>query len=85
MISRDERPNNIEKVDLLFKFQWTLQMAVSILHRGSGLLLFIGIPVFLYLLAESLASQARYDEVVALLQSPLVKLIVWALISALIY
>lgn len=56
---------------------------MSILHRASGLLMFLVIPVLLYLLDHSLRSAEDFAEVTALFQSVWVRLllipIIWAL------
>lgn len=44
MLKIDNRPHNNEKLNLLFNFQWTFQMAVSIVHRGTGIIIFLFIP-----------------------------------------
>ncbi|BCR24726.1 succinate dehydrogenase, cytochrome b556 subunit [Aquipseudomonas alcaligenes] len=51
----------------------------------SGVILFLGIIVMLFALDKSLASEEGFAEVKACLTSPLAKLIVWGLLSALLY
>ena len=58
---------------------------VSIFHRVSGALLFVGLIAFLYLLELSLASEAGYSRAGELLGSPLAKLLVIASIWALLH
>lgn len=48
---------------------------VSILHRVSGILLFIAIPFLLYLLQGSLSSAADFAAYQAVIAHPLVKLL----------
>ncbi len=55
----------------------------SILHRISGVLLFLAIPVSLWLLQASLSGAARFDQVVERLHHPLAMLLVLALLWAL--
>jgi len=57
----------------------------SILHRVSGVALFFATPLLLWMLQSSLASRESFAELQAILGSPLVKLVVWALIAALLY
>lgn len=56
---------------------------ISILHRVSGLLLFLLLPLFLYLFGQSLASQEAYDSIARhspfLLKSA-VFFVAWALV-----
>ena len=58
---------------------------VSILHRISGFLLFIGLIAFLYLLDLSLASESGYARAGELLGNPAAKLLVIASIWALLH
>jgi succinate dehydrogenase / fumarate reductase, cytochrome b subunit len=57
---------------------------VSILHRISGALLFLGLIGFLFLLDMSLASESGYARVGEWMRAPVVKLLaiasVWALL-----
>lgn len=56
---------------------------MSILHRVSGLLLFLFIPFVLYLLQLVLSGEAGYQRAVDLLSSPLLKLICFVLLWSL--
>jgi len=58
---------------------------VSILHRVSGALLFLGLIGFLYLLDASLSSESGYARAGDLLSHPLAKLLVIASIWALLH
>jgi len=58
---------------------------VSIFHRVSGVLLFIGLIAFLYLLDLSLGSDAGYARAGELLRNPVSKLLVVASIWALLH
>lgn len=57
----------------------------SILHRISGVILFLGIAVLLFGLQKSLSSEQGFAEVKECLASPLAKLVVWGLLSGLLY
>ena len=57
----------------------------SITHRASGVLLFAGIAVFLWALDTSLASPEGFNRVGESLTSPLLKLVIWVVLSGLIY
>lgn len=48
---------------------------VSIVHRGSGIALFLFLPVFLYLLQSSLASEGEFLRWKKFFDEPMVKLI----------
>lgn len=58
---------------------------VSILHRISGLLLFLFTAWLLYLLDASLTSPERYDATKALLAHPLAKLVLLGLLWAFLH
>jgi succinate dehydrogenase / fumarate reductase cytochrome b subunit len=58
----------------LFKIRLPLPGVVSIMHRASGALLFLLLPILLYALQQSLASEQGYAQVQAWLRLPLVKL-----------
>ena len=76
-----QRPVNLD----LRTIKLPITAYTSILHRVSGVILFLGIVVMLYALDKSLASEEGFAEVQACLTSPLVKLIIWGLLSALLY
>lgn len=48
---------------------------VSILHRVSGLLLFVCLPFILYLLDQSLTSEISFDAFKGFLANPIVKIV----------
>ncbi|MFZ6742634.1 succinate dehydrogenase, cytochrome b556 subunit [Undibacterium sp. JH2W] len=52
---------------------------VSILHRASGMLMFLLLPFILYLLDKSLTSEATFVELQALTSGVFVKLVILAL------
>lgn len=57
----------------------------SILHRISGVFLFIGVAALIWLLDSSLASEEGFNAIQECLQAPLTKLIIWVVLSGLIY
>ena len=64
----------------LFRIKLPLPGIVSFLHRVSGALLFIAIPLFLAVLQLTLGSQADFDTVTQGFESPLVKLVLIVLL-----
>ena len=66
----------------LAKYRLPLAGFVSILHRISGLLMFLLLPFILYLLDNSLTSENTFDYLKGFVQSPLVKLIILAVVWA---
>lgn len=73
------RPKNLN----LLSIRLPLPAWVSILHRISGLLLFLFLPALLLLLDVSLRSQQGYQSITATLQHPLSKGLLLLLIAAL--
>jgi len=69
-------------VTQLAQYRLPLAGLVSILHRISGLLMFLCLPFLLYLLDNSLTSNYRFDQIKEFTQSTLVKLIILALVWA---
>ena len=57
----------------------------SITHRASGVFLFIGMAVLLWAMDASLASPESFSALQESLDNPLLKLVIWALMSGLIY
>lgn len=55
---------------------------VSILHRISGVLLFLLLPLALFLLHDSLHSQLSFAQFQAMLALPEIKCLLWVMISA---
>jgi succinate dehydrogenase / fumarate reductase cytochrome b subunit len=62
-----------------------LPAVVSILTRASGIFIFLGMAVMIWLLDLSLSSEAGFAEAQQLLTSPVAKLVVWAIVSGVIY
>ncbi len=55
-------------------YRWQITMALSILHRGTGLALSAGLIVFVYWLLSLASGPAAYAQAQALLGSGLLKL-----------
>ncbi len=69
----------------LMKLKFPLPAIISILHRISGVVLFLFLPLFLYLLHQSLISHESYVALQALLNRPLLKLLLWLALAAVIF
>lgn len=78
---KDNRPVNLD----FTTFKLPLPAITSILHRVSGGVLFVGVAVLLFLLDMSLESAEGFARVAEWLGNPLVKLITWAVVAALLY
>jgi succinate dehydrogenase / fumarate reductase, cytochrome b subunit len=66
----------------LHQIKLPLPGIVSILHRASGLLLFIALPLLLLMLQYSLASIETYTRLTEALANPLLKLLLLGLLWA---
>ena len=78
---KSQRPVNLD----LRTIKLPITAYTSILHRVSGVVLFVGVAILLLALDTSLSSAEGFEEVKAALGSPLAKLVIWALLSALLY
>ncbi|MEH0835203.1 succinate dehydrogenase cytochrome b556 subunit [Pectobacterium cacticida] len=78
---KKQRPVNLE----LQTIQFPVTAIASILHRVSGVITFVAIGILLWLLGTSLSSEEGFLRVAALLDSIIVKFIVWGILVALIY
>ncbi len=58
---------------------------VSILHRVSGVFLFAGVAVLLWMLSTSLSSPEGFEQVKAIAGSPVCKGALWVVLAALAY
>lgn len=76
-----QRPVNLN----LFTIKFPLPAIISILHRVSGAIVFLLIPLLLWMLQKSLTSSVAFDELQDTLSNPFMKLVIWALVSALLY
>jgi succinate dehydrogenase / fumarate reductase cytochrome b subunit len=54
-----KRPKNLN----LFTIRLPINAVVSIMHRASGVVLFLMLPALLWVLQQSLASEARYQNI----------------------
>jgi succinate dehydrogenase cytochrome b subunit len=58
---------------------------VSILHRISGIIIFLSLPLFLYWLNQSLVSADHFDRLATQLHTPGLKWVLWIVLSAVAY
>lgn len=76
-----KRPVNLDLTSMKFP-----PMAIaSILHRISGIVLFLFLPFILCLFAKSLHSTEGFAQMQLMLTQPLYKLILWGFSVAMIY
>lgn len=83
---KKERPEfrNIHVTELS-NYRMPLSAIVSILHRISGVIIFVLLPFILYLLQESLRSEISYAHYQGFVTYPLVKLIILGLVWAFLH
>ncbi|MDP5056214.1 MAG: succinate dehydrogenase, cytochrome b556 subunit [Marinomonas hwangdonensis] len=77
-----KRPVNLD----LSTISMPVTAIVSILHRITGVILFVGLAFLFYAFDLSLESQEGFDTVVNAFQTNfLVKFVIWGVVSALLY
>lgn len=82
----DESVNNKRPVNLdLGTISLPITAYTSILHRISGVALFVGVGILMWLLDVSLTSEDGFNNVKAIFDSFICKVIVWGVLIALIY
>ena len=77
----EKRPINLDITTIKFP----LAAIASILHRITGVILFVGTSVLLYLLQLSLTSEAGFTSALELSNKISVKLVIWTLIVCIAY
>ncbi|MDQ1363063.1 MAG: succinate dehydrogenase / fumarate reductase, cytochrome b subunit [Pseudomonadota bacterium] len=81
MAARDTRPFFLN----LLKIRLPVPGVVSIMHRISGVFMFVAIPLVIYIFELSLRDAAGFAQVADWLAQPLVRLVVLLLIWALLH
>ena len=81
IIVKQQRPVNLNLTTIHFP----IMAIVSILHRMSGVILFLAIPLVLWALQQSLVAPDSFYDLKLTLSSPFAKLCLWVFLSALIY
>lgn len=66
-----KRPKNLN----LFTIRLPINAVVSIMHRASGMLLFLMLPALLWVLQQSLASELQYAQITHNFQHWLFKMV----------
>lgn len=81
-----KRPVNLSLAQVISVNAKSPVAVASILHRVSGLILFLLIPVLLWLLQTSLASPAGFQHVTeAVFGNILVRFVLWVFVAGLLY
>lgn len=78
---KDNRPVNLE----INTIRLPVTAYASILHRVSGVAIFFGMAILLYLLDGSLASAESFGRIKELMDNAVMKLVVWLVMCGFIY
>jgi succinate dehydrogenase / fumarate reductase cytochrome b subunit len=76
-----KRPVNLD----LTQFKFPLPAITSIIHRITGVILFIGIAILLWGFDLSLTSEQGFNQLAAVMEGFFPKVILWGIVSALLY
>jgi succinate dehydrogenase / fumarate reductase cytochrome b subunit len=78
---KDKRPVNLD----LTQFRFPLPALTSIVHRVTGVALFVGVAILMYFFDLSLSSEEGFNTVKECLSGVFAKLILWGIVAALLY
>ena len=76
-----KRPVNLQLTTIKFP----IPAIISILHRISGLIVFLAIPFLLWMLYHSLATRAGFYNIQQFVHQPLIKITFWVILSGMFY
>ena len=82
---KSNRPVNLSMGQVLDVNLKSPVAIASILHRLSGVIVFLLVPVLLWILDKSLSSPEGFAQVQAVFDSLIVRFIVWVFVAGLIY
>ena len=77
----DKRPMNLDLTTMHFP----IMAIASILHRISGVLLFLYVPFILWLFDQSLSSSTQFLNIQGACCEPWMKWLIWLFLAALFY
>lgn len=77
----NKRPININPLSV----QIPIGALVSITHRLSGILVFLLIPMVLWAMQLSFESEQSFEQMKAVFDIPLLKMVTWIFLAALLY
>jgi succinate dehydrogenase / fumarate reductase cytochrome b subunit len=81
MCVNKKRPVNLD----IGTIQLPLAAVTSITHRISGVIVFVGIAILLYLFNMSLSSEADFNRLSELTSSFIARFVIWGILTALAY
>ena len=80
-IVKDNRPVNLD----IGTMRLPITAWASITHRASGVFLFVGTAILMWMLDASLKSPESFAALQECMSGPVAKLVIWAVVSGLIY
>ena len=78
------RPTNLSLNDLR-TIKLPITAVTSLLHRITGIVLFLAIPIMLWLLSQVLSENHDYEKFLTHMSMPAAKIISWMILSSLSY
>lgn len=78
---KKQRPINLN----LQTIRFSVTAIVSILHRVSGVIMFVAIGIMLWVLGLSLSAPEGFIQAAAMINSFIIKVIFWGILTALAY
>lgn len=78
---KKQRPVNLD----LQTIRFPVTAIASILHRASGVITFVAVGILLWILGLSLSSADGFTQAAAMMDSAIVKFIMWGILTALAY
>lgn len=75
---KEKRPVNLDLTGIRFP----VTAITSILHRVTGLVLFLALPWMIWMLQMSVSGESEYYSLISLLREPLMRFVSWALAVA---
>jgi succinate dehydrogenase / fumarate reductase, cytochrome b subunit len=76
---KDNRPVYLD----ITKYKFPNTAIVSILHRISGVILFLYVPFLIWALDMSLSSGEQFQQLIYIFNLPIIKLLLWLLLASL--
>ncbi|TCL03972.1 MULTISPECIES: succinate dehydrogenase cytochrome b556 subunit [Sodalis] len=78
---KKQRPINLD----LQTIRFPVTAIASILHRITGVIMFVAVGILLWILGLSLSSADGFSQAAAMMDSFIVKFIIWGILTALAY
>ncbi len=81
ILLKNQRPVNLN----LLAMRFPITAITSIIHRLSGVILFLLLPVLLFLFEKSVKNPEGFDQVFRMFSCPVAKFLIWLACAGLIY